>query len=67
MGIYCMPVLLDWFTNEYQKRLKTKLDIGKSCLRFKKPEQIPYDLIGELMKKVTVDKWIEVYETNLKR
>jgi hypothetical protein len=67
MGVYAMPELLDWFTKEYPKHSKTKLDMGKSCLRFKKPEQIPYDLIGELMKKVTVDKWIEVYESNLKR
>ena len=67
MGLYCMPDLLEWFTKEYSKHSKTKLDMGKSCIRFKKPEQIPYDLIGELMKKVTPDKWIEVYETNLNR
>jgi uncharacterized protein YdhG (YjbR/CyaY superfamily) len=66
MGIYCMPALLEWFTKEYKKHSKTKLDMGKSCIRFKKPEQIPYELIGELMQKVTVDKWIEVYESNLK-
>ena len=67
MGIYGMPELLNWFTNEYPKHSKTKLDMGKSCIRFKKPEQIPYELIGELMKKVSVDEWIEVYETHLKK
>ena len=67
MGIYSMPELLDWFTKEYPKHCKTKLDMGKSCVRFKKPEQIPYELIGELMKKVTPDQWIEVYETQLKK
>jgi hypothetical protein len=67
MGIYSMPELLDWFTKEYPKHCKTKLDMGKSCVRFKKPEQIPYELIGELMKKVTPDQWIEVYEKNLKK
>ncbi|HYO22951.1 MAG TPA: DUF1801 domain-containing protein [Flavisolibacter sp.] len=67
MGIYSMPELLDWFTKEYPKHSKTKLDMGKSCIRFKKPEQIPYELIGELMKKVTPEKWIEVYETHLKK
>ena len=67
MGIYSMPELLDWFTKEYPKHCKTKLDMGKSCVRFKKPEQIPYELIGELMKKVTPEKWIEVYETQLKK
>lgn len=67
MGIYAMPELLDWFTNEYPKHSKTKLDMGKSCIRFKKPEQIPYDLISELMEKITVEKWIEVYESHLKK
>lgn len=67
MGIYAMPQLLDWFTKEYPKHSKAKLDMGKSCIRFKKPEQIPYALIGELMKKMTPDEWIAVYETHLKK
>jgi hypothetical protein len=67
MGIYGSPALLGWFTEEYPKYSKTKLDMGKSCIRFKKPEQIPYELIGELMKKITPDMWIETYEKNLKR
>ena len=41
--------------------------MGKSCLRYKKPEDIPYDLIGELASKITPDEWIEVYEKNWKR
>lgn len=56
MGIYSMPHLLKWFTEEYPKHSKAKLDMGKSCIRFKKPDQIPFDLIGELMKKVTPDQ-----------
>lgn len=67
MGIYSMPELHDWFVNEYPKHSKTKLDMGKSCIRFKKPEQIPYELIGELMKKITPDEWINVYERMLKK
>lgn len=67
MGIYSMPDLLKWFTDEFSKRSKAKLDMGKSCIRFKKPEQIPYELIGELMKKVTPDEWIARYEMVLKR
>ena len=67
MGIYAMPDLLKWFVAEYPKHSSAKLDMGKSCIRFKKPEHIPYKLIGELMKKVSVEKWIEVYEKNLKR
>ena len=57
-----MPKLLDWFTAEYAKHSPYKLDMGKGCIRFKKPDQIPYDLVGELMKKVSVKDWIKLYE-----
>ena len=67
MGIYADPKLLKWFTDEYAKTGQGKLDMGKSCMRFKKPENIPFDLIGELCTKITVETWIEMYETNLKR
>jgi uncharacterized protein YdhG (YjbR/CyaY superfamily) len=67
MGLYADPVLLEWFTSAYPKHSKTKLDTGKSCIRFKKPEQIPFDLIGELASKMTVQQWIDLYESNLKR
>ena len=62
MGIYADPELLDWFVSEYPKHTKTKLDMGKSCIRFKKPDAIPYELIGELMQKMTVKEWIKKYE-----
>lgn len=64
MGIYADPKLLAWFVNEYPKHCKQKLDMGKSCIRFKKMDDIPYKLIGELMKKISVKEWIEVYEKN---
>ncbi len=67
MGIYLIPDLLKWFTDEYPKHSKAKLDMGKSCIRFKKPDQIPFKLIGELMKKVTPEEWIAQYEMVLKR
>jgi len=67
MGIYADPKLLKWFVDEYAKAGVGKLDMGKSCVRFKKPENIPFDLIGELCSKITVEKWIEMYEKNLKR
>jgi uncharacterized protein YdhG (YjbR/CyaY superfamily) len=67
MGIYADKDLLDWFTAEYPKHSSAKLDMGKSCIRFKKPEQIPYELIGELMKKMSVKDWIETYEAAFKR
>ena len=67
MGIYAVPKLYDWFVNEYPKHCKRKLDMGKSCIRFKKLDEIPFDLIAELCKKMTVDEWINVYETNIKK
>jgi hypothetical protein len=67
MGMYAMPELLQWFTAEYPKQAKGKLDMGKSCVRFKKMDDIPYKLIGDLVKKVKVKDWVDCYETNYKR
>lgn len=67
MGLYADPKLLKWFVDEYSARVPGKLDMGKSCIRFKKPEQIPFELIGELCSKMTVDEWIALYEKNYKR
>lgn len=66
MGIYAIPELQKWFTAAHAKASPKKLDMGKSCLRYKKPEDIPYDLIGELASKLTPQQWIDVYEQNLK-
>jgi hypothetical protein len=66
MGIYGSNTLLSWFVEEYPKHCKSKLDMGKSCIRFKKMDQIPYDLIAQLCKKLTIEKYIEIYETALK-
>lgn len=67
MGIYAMPELHDWFVEEYPQHCSHKLDMGKSCIRFKKLDDIPYSLIGELVRKVKPQDWIEVYENKLKR
>ncbi|KAB2859765.1 MAG: DUF1801 domain-containing protein [Flavobacteriales bacterium] len=67
MGIYANPDLLNWFDAEYPKHSKQKLDMGKSCIRFKKFDEIPYQLIGELMKKMTVKDWVTIYETQYKK
>lgn len=67
MGVYANPGLLEWFAGEYPKYSKAKLDMGKSCMRFKKPEQIPFELIGELVAKMTVADWIACYEKMLKK
>jgi uncharacterized protein YdhG (YjbR/CyaY superfamily) len=66
-GIYTIPELHDWFVGEYPKHCKRKLDMGKSCIRFKNMEEIPFELIGELCQKMTVDEWISVYETAIKK
>lgn len=66
MGIYSDPELYNWFVTEYPKHSKQKLDIGKSCVRFKKFDEIPYMLIGELMKKMSAKEWIEKYEEERK-
>jgi hypothetical protein len=66
MGIYSDPKLLEWFTTEFPKHVPGKLDMGKSCLRFKNPEKIPFDLLGELVSKISVKDWIQRYESALK-
>jgi hypothetical protein len=67
MGIYVNPELMEWFTSEFSKVAKLKLDMGKSCIRFKKTELIPVELMGELVKKMTPQDWIARYESLLKR
>jgi uncharacterized protein YdhG (YjbR/CyaY superfamily) len=67
MGLYGNPKLEEWFVKEYAEQVPTKLDMGKSCIRFKNPDHIPYDLIAELCQKITVDEYITAYEQALKR
>jgi len=67
MGIYANEKLLNWFITEYPNHCKRKLDMGKSCIRFKKMEEIPYKLIGELVSKMSVEQWINVYEKAVKK
>ncbi|MCM8568243.1 DUF1801 domain-containing protein [Gramella jeungdoensis] len=66
-GIYASPDLQKWFVNQYKKQIGKKPDMGKSCIRFKKTDEIPFDLIGELASKMTTQEWIDLYETNTKR
>ena len=67
MGIYADPKLLKWFTEAYAKEVPSKLDMGKSCMRFKKNAVVPYELIGELVQKMTTEDWIKLYEKNYKQ
>ncbi|MGI9547221.1 MAG: DUF1801 domain-containing protein [Flavobacteriaceae bacterium] len=66
-GIYASKEILDWFTAEYPRHSEGKLDMGKSCIRFKKTESIPYELISKLCSKITVEEWINLYESQIKR
>ncbi|MDX5584169.1 MAG: DUF1801 domain-containing protein [Aureibaculum sp.] len=67
MGIYAYKELYDWFVNEYPKHSSRKIDMGKSCIRLKKIEEIPYELIGELASKMTPNEWIKIYENAIKK
>ncbi len=66
MGVYSSEALLSWFQSEWPKHSSKKLDMGKSCIRFKKPEDVPIALIGELASKMTPAEWVELYEQRLK-
>ncbi len=66
-GIYADNELMNWFTSEYSKYVQTKLDMGKSCIRFRNPDHIPFKLIGKLAAKMTPQKWIELYQNTIKR
>ena len=67
MELYANPDLYNWFVAEFPKHSTQKLDMGKSCIRFKKPEHITFELIAELVRKVTVADWIASYESKFKR
>ena len=67
MGMYADKNIHDWFVAEFPNHSKYKLDMGKGCVRFKKPDAIPFELIGQLVAKMTPEEWILLYESNLKR
>jgi uncharacterized protein YdhG (YjbR/CyaY superfamily) len=66
-GFYASAKVYEWFVSEYPKHTAQKMDIGKCCIRFKKLDDIPYDLIGQLAGKMTVDEWVKFYETSIKK
>ena len=65
MGLYANLELYNWFVSEYPKYSKYKLDMGKSCIRFKRMDDIPYELLGQLFQKMSVQDWIDIYQENL--
>jgi hypothetical protein len=66
MGVYAEGKLHDWFVSEYARQVPSKLDMGKSCIRLKKMDQIPFKLFGELASKITPQQWIKTYEDSFK-
>jgi len=66
MGLYADAELLAWFTASHAKASAKKLDMGKACIRYRRAEDIPFDLLGELAGKMTVKRWIELYESTVK-
>jgi uncharacterized protein YdhG (YjbR/CyaY superfamily) len=64
LGLYADQDLLKWFVDEYEKTGE-KLDMGKSCIRFKKMDKIPYQLIGELVSRMTLDEYLTLYIANI--
>lgn len=67
VGLYMSEELLNWFTAEWAKSTPARLDMGKGCIRFKKPDAIPYEVVGKLAQKWTPAQWVERYESTLKR
>lgn len=70
MAIYLMSVYIDeasaaWFRQAWSKTGK-KLDMGKSCIRFKKLEDLPLDVIAEVIRRATAKKYIAAYQAALK-
>ncbi len=66
MGMYMGDKLYDWFKEEYSKTTKYKVDMGKSCLRLKRMNEIPYELIGEVCRVLTADEWVDIYKESRK-
>ena len=64
LGIYSNSSLLEWFVKSYEALNIGKLDMGKSCIRFKRIDKIPLELIGELCSKLSVESYVSIYEAN---
>ena len=70
IAVYHMAMqgdLLDWFQDEWKVYSTKRLDMGKCCIRFRKPEDVPVDLIGTLATKLTPQEWIKIYEESKNR
>ena len=66
MSVYGDPQLKEWFTEGYKASGK-RMDIGKACVRFKRLEDLPLDLVGEAIERTPVADFIELYEASRSR
>ena len=67
LGLYADQELTGWLAAEYPKYSKTKLDMGKGCIRFKDPEKIPFELVGKLIGRISAEQWISIYESKIRK
>jgi len=67
MGLYADDTLMNWFKSEFPKHSDIKSNVGKSCIKFKNPDKIPFDLIGSLAAKMSAEEWITLYEKERKQ
>lgn len=66
MALYADAALLAWFQAEHAKASPRKLDMGKSCVRYSKPEHIPFALWAELAARLTPAQWVALYEAEVR-
>jgi hypothetical protein len=65
-GIYADDDEAAWFKERWTAAGK-KLDMGKSCVRFKRLEDVPLDVVGDAIARVSVDDFIAAYERSRAR
>lgn len=66
MRVYGDPKLAAWFRDEF-KRAGKKLDMGKSCVRFRRPDDLPLDVIGKVIASTPVEAYIDIYRSSRKK
>ena len=63
MGIYADDESQSWFVDSYRATGK-RLDMGKSCVRFRKLEDLPLELVGEAVSRISAEEYIRLYEAS---
>ncbi len=63
-GVYCDEIARDRLATEW-KATGNRLDMGKSCIRVKKLEHVPLDVLGKTVKRITAAKFVKAYEKSV--